>query len=213
QLDLGFEALAGVEDLLELEPLQPHAVGDQDEHGERVADAGPPRFPGGRITVDGELERRAAPDRVGICGPHLEQMIARLDIGEGDAALRAEIEPPVGQARHAVGEAIALRGGEIERAEVERQDVGPVAEVDALEEPIGLRSRRRRAEHLDARERHVRRPASVTTPYTVSLERPSSRDSTLKRMASGAATDPCIRASPPPSVATHTWSRASTASA
>ena len=109
--------------------------------------------------MDGELERRAAPDRVGICGPHLEQMIARLDIGEGDAALRAEIEPPVGQARHAVGEAIALRGGEIERAEVERQDVGPVAEVDALEEPIGLRSRRRRAEHLDARERHVRRPA------------------------------------------------------
>ena len=62
QLDLGFEALAGVEDLLELEPLQPHAVGDHAEHGERVADAGPPRFPRRRVTVDGELERRAAPD-------------------------------------------------------------------------------------------------------------------------------------------------------
>jgi hypothetical protein len=59
----------------------------------------------------------------------------------------------------------------------------------------------------------MRPPASATTPYTVSLDKPSSRDSTLKRIASGAAAEPCARARPPPSVATHTRSRASIASA
>jgi len=35
-------------------------------------------------------------------------MIAGLEIGERNAPLRAQVEPAIRQARHAVGEAIAL---------------------------------------------------------------------------------------------------------
>src|SRR5438045_3627733 len=106
-------------------------------------------------------------------------MIARLDIGERDAALRAEIEPPVGQARHAVGEAIALRGGEVERAEVERQDVGAVAEGDALEEPIRLRSRRGR--------RWERMASAAATDPGASASRPPSGGTQTRAFASTAS--------------------------
>ena len=119
QLHLRLQTLPGAHDALELQPLQAHAVGERGEGRERVGDAGPPRFPRRRVAMDGEPERRAAPDRIGVRRPHLEQMIAGLEVGERDAPLRAEVEPAIGQARHAVGETVALRGCEVERAEIQ----------------------------------------------------------------------------------------------
>jgi len=69
--------------------------------------------------MDGQPQRRAAPDRIGVRRPHLQHVIAGLEIGERDAPLRAQVEPAIGQTCHAVGEAIALRLGEVERAKVE----------------------------------------------------------------------------------------------
>ncbi len=119
QLDFRLETLPRADDALELEPLQAHAIGERGERGERVGDAGPPRLPRGRLAMDGQPQRRAAPDRIGIRRPHLEHMIAGFQIGERNAALRAQVEPAIGQTRHAVSEAIALGRGEVERAKVE----------------------------------------------------------------------------------------------
>src|ERR1700694_108995 len=119
QVYLRLQTLPRADDALELESLQAHAIGERGNGGERVGEAGPPGFPRGRIAVDGEPQRRIAPDRIGVRRPHLEHMIAGLEIGERNAALRAQVEPAIGQTRHAVSEAIAPGRGEVERAEVE----------------------------------------------------------------------------------------------
>jgi len=89
QLDLRLQSLPRADDSLELQPLQAHAIAERGERGERVGDAGPPRFPRGRLAMDGQPQRRAAPDRIGVRRAYLEHMIAGLEIGERNAPLRA----------------------------------------------------------------------------------------------------------------------------
>src|SRR5580658_8462386 len=85
--------------------------------------------------MDGQAQRRLAPDGIGIGGADLEQMVAGVQIREGDAVLRADVDPAIRQSRHPVREAVALRRRKIERTEVERDDACSIIERDAIHEP------------------------------------------------------------------------------
>jgi hypothetical protein len=46
--------------------------------------------------VNGQAQRRIAPHRIRVGGAHFEQMVAGIQIGERDPALRAQVDPLVG---------------------------------------------------------------------------------------------------------------------
>ncbi len=136
QCDLGLEALLLEDDALESDALQSDAVADQPEDDQRIERVSPGRLPRRRISVQLEAQRCLAPHRVGVRRPHFQHMIAGLDVGESDAVLRAQIDPLIRQADHAVRETIAARRSKVERAEIQRQDVGAVVERHAVQEPV-----------------------------------------------------------------------------
>ena len=127
------------------------------EQRERVQRVGPGRCPRCGVAMDRELERRLAPHRVGVRRAHLEHVIAWIEIRQRDAALRADVDPIVGEAGHAVGEPVVLGRREIEHAEVEGYDGAAIVELDAVAQPERRRARGPHAEHIHVRQRHARR--------------------------------------------------------
>ena len=65
---------------------------------ERIERVGQRRRPRRGIAVDRQAQRRLAPHRIGVGRAHFEHVIAGVEIRQRDAALRAEIDPVVGQA-------------------------------------------------------------------------------------------------------------------
>ena len=112
------------DDAPDLGAVRPNPVDDEQEQGESVDRVGPRRAPGRGISVDGQPQRRIAPDRIRIGGADLEQMVARIQVGERHPVLCTQVDPSIGEPRHPIGEPIALGRVEIERAEIERDDAG-----------------------------------------------------------------------------------------
>ena len=120
--DLGLQSLFGADDAQDLGAVRPNPVDDEEEQGESVDRVGPRRAPGRGISVDGQPQRRIAPDRIRIGGADLEQMVARIQVGERHPVLCTQVDPSIGEPRHPIGEPIALGRVEVERAEIERDD-------------------------------------------------------------------------------------------
>ena len=99
QRHLRFQSLLGLDDAADLAAVRAHAMGGEQEHGKRVQRIRPRRAPGSGIAMNGQTQRRVAPDRIGIGRAHLEQVIARIQVGEGHAMLRAEIDPTIAEPR------------------------------------------------------------------------------------------------------------------
>ncbi len=161
QRDLRLEALLLDDHALKPDPLQARAVRDRTEYGERVGRVGPGRLPGSRVSMERQAQRRLAPDRIGIGGPDLQHVITRVEVREGDPVLRAKVDPLIRQTDHPVSEPIAARRCEVERAEIERQDVSAIVKSDAVEQPVRLGTWSGHPHDLDARQCHARRPAAL----------------------------------------------------
>ncbi len=161
------QALPLDEDPLELDPMQPHAVGDQCEGREYIDRIGQSGFPRRRIPVESQAQRCLAPDRIGVGSAHFQDMVARLKVRKRDPVLRAQVDPAIGEAHHAVGQTVAARGGEVERAEVEREDVRAIVQVDAAETPIGRGAGSGHSHDLDAGQRDSRRLPALGQPRRI----------------------------------------------
>ncbi len=109
--------------------------------------------------MDRQPQRRLAPHRIGVRRAHLEHVVAGIEIRQRDAALRAEIDPVVGQAGHAIREPVVLRRAEIQHAEIERHDAAAIVESDAVAQPERRRACGSHTEHVDVRQRDARRLA------------------------------------------------------
>ncbi len=158
QLHLGFEALPGLCHFTKLLPVAMDPLRDQREQREGTDRVGDGRGPRRGIAMDGQAQRRRAPHGIGIGRADFEQVVAGIEIGERDAALRAEIDPVFGQAGHAVGELVVRGRREIQHAELERDDAAAVVELDAVAQPERRRAFRPHAEHLHVGQREARRP-------------------------------------------------------
>ncbi len=102
------------------------------------------------------LDRLLAPHRTRIRRAHFENVVARIQVGERDASLRAEVDPLIRQACHAIGEPVVPGGAEIQHAEIERYDAAAITERDAIQQPVRHSRLCRYAEHLDSGERKAR---------------------------------------------------------
>jgi len=132
QLHFGLEPRASLDHLLELLPVAVISLRGEPEQRERVDRIGERRSPGCRIAVDRELQRRRAPDGIRVRRAHLEHVIAGIQVRQRDAALAAEIDPVVGQARHAVGEPVVRRRREVQHSEIEGNNRAAIVERHAV---------------------------------------------------------------------------------
>ena len=148
--------------LANLLPVAADALRDEPSNASAYTRIRGRRSPRRRIAMDRQPQRRRAPDGVRVRGAHLERVIARVEVRERDAALRAEVDPVVGQARHAIREPVVRRRLEVEHAEVERDDRAAVVERDAYR-AARTASRRRRARRARRRS-SARRAAAARSP-------------------------------------------------
>ncbi len=87
-------------------------------------------------------------------------MVPGLEIRERDPVLSTEVDPLIRQPDHPVGDPVAAWGAEVERAKIQRQDVGAVVEKNLIPQPVRHRTGGRHTHDLDARQRDTRRLAA-----------------------------------------------------
>ena len=149
ELAVALRQLVGaVADLLfELQPMRGGArdaallrVPDREQHERRehrVAEVGEGREPGRGRHVDRQREVLRAPDAVAVAGAHAEHVLPAGQVGVGGGAALVGAHPVAVEAVELVFVAVRARIGEIERGELQRDDVFLVPELQALDALLG----------------------------------------------------------------------------
>ncbi|CAH0284297.1 hypothetical protein SRABI118_03877 [Massilia sp. Bi118] len=113
------------------------------DDGQRAQQAEPPGHPERRRDVDGEACRGVAPQPVLVGGADLEHVMTRVQVGISSEALAGVGFGPVAvEALQAVGEAVALRVGEVQGRELQREHGIAVRQLDPVRHARAVRQAR-----------------------------------------------------------------------
>ena len=120
---------------LRLDPPDPHAVPaeSRDQHKATGQQPEPPGLPEGRGDGDRDAGAHLVPQPIAVAALDPEHVRARIDVGVGREGLRAGLHPSPVEALQDVREAVPGRVGEVQRGEVDREEVVPIRERDPVD--------------------------------------------------------------------------------
>jgi len=113
-------------------------VGEQQQRRGDVHGARGRRVPGRRCHVQRHAQLLGAPGALGVGCPHPEEVVAGAEVGVGGAVQCAGIDPPAIEAIQAVRIVVVGRRGEVERRELEADELVVIAEHERLRRPRKL---------------------------------------------------------------------------